>query len=63
MQSFSYALDAIRYTARSDFMFDHSLLKGILKYILMEKPIQSETSLLARLRTALVRTYPCPRQS
>ena len=63
MQLFSYALDTIRYAARSDFMFDHSLLKGILKSIFMEKPIQSETSLLARLRTgwsALTRVLASP---
>ena len=34
-------------------MFALSLPKGILKHIFMEKPIQSETSFWARLRTAL----------
>ena len=36
-----------------DFTFALSLQKGILEHIFMEKPMQSKTSFLARLRTAL----------
>ena len=53
--------DAVSYThlisnspcVQPDFIIALSLPKGILKLIFMEKPSQSETSFLARLRTAL----------